>query len=295
MRSSRTNAVKQGLTLIELVVVMAIIAALAAMVIPRLDFLKTQAEHASSAATTGDLGTIIQTFKASSGKYPTFDTLTASSAVYTKLQAQTVLSALEPWTVTGPGAPGTSDWYRCFSDAGFTFGYSHNASATDASNSGATVVDIVNQIFDSTLTLASIKATGGGTNAGLIRSAIYPGGVSYQVITPAIPDDPATTDVNETAPAVSGWVQTAAGTIPTNKKLVVFGIGPKSNLVGNAMVSAPMGAMGSDDSKNTYCRYLVVFEVSADGAPAKLKMVTDHRLRQIGDRIDLYKGASAIN
>ena len=47
-------ALRRGLTLIELVVVMAIIAVLAVMVIPRLDFLRTQAEHSSSAGTQAD-------------------------------------------------------------------------------------------------------------------------------------------------------------------------------------------------------------------------------------------------
>src|SRR5262245_57140627 len=42
---------RRGLTLVELVVVMAIIAVLAAMVIPRLDFLKNQAENAAAAGT----------------------------------------------------------------------------------------------------------------------------------------------------------------------------------------------------------------------------------------------------
>ena len=111
MKRRFSSAARCGLTLIELVVVMAIIAVLASMVIPRLDFLKAQAEHSASAGTQGDLGTIIQTFKTSSGKYPTFDTLIASSGntLYSKLQSQTAGSFLEATTIPTPAGPGTED------------------------------------------------------------------------------------------------------------------------------------------------------------------------------------------
>lgn len=291
MKCRFSSTARCGLTLIELVVVMAIIAVLASMVIPRLDFLKAQAEHSASAGTQGDLGTIIQTFKTSSGKYPTFDTLIASSGntLYSKLQSQTAGSFLEATTIPAPAGPGT-DWYRSFSDGGFTYGYQHDAAATDASSSGTTAVDVVNQIFDGSIKFATVKATGGGTYGAALRAAIYPGGATY--VTP-VADDPATTTIDETV--VGGWTQVAAGTIPATSKLVAFGVGPKSNLVGNVMVSAPSSAMAADDSAATYCRYLVIFEIFSNGAPAKFKMITDHRGRQIGARIDLYKQGSAVN
>lgn len=284
------RTVRRGLTLIELVVVIAILAVLASMIIPRLDFLKDQAEHASSASTQADVGTLLQTYKASSGKYPTFDTLIdTSGALYSKLQGQTALSGLEVWAPPSPGA-GATHFYRSLSEAGFSYGYTHDAASTDASNSATNVVDLINQIFDGSLKLATIKSTGGGTNATAVRNAIYPGGTQFQAATD--PDGIPGNGDETTAQ----WVQVAAGTIPADRKLVVFGLGPKSNATGNILVSAPLGAAGSDDSKATYCRYLVVFEVygTATNTPqAKFKMVTDHRLRQIGSRVDQYKSGNA--
>jgi prepilin-type N-terminal cleavage/methylation domain-containing protein len=285
---TRRQIVRRGLTLIELVVVMAIIAILSVMVIPRLDFLKTQAEHSSSAGTQADLGAMIQTFKASSGRYPSFDTLVSSAgSVYSKLQAQTTGTAVEATTIPGPSSG--QHWYRSFSDAGFQFGYQHDEAATDASASGTAGVDIVAQGVDGTLKVATIKATGGGTLATALRNAIYPGSVVY---TPASLGPDGVTGGGDDVAASS--VQTGVGEIPATSKLVVFGVGPKSNLITNVVATAPSSAMGSDDSTKTYCRYLVVFEVFSNGNPAKFRMVTDHRLRQIGARIDMYKQGSAI-
>jgi prepilin-type N-terminal cleavage/methylation domain-containing protein len=282
--------VRKGLTLVELVVVVAILAVLAAMVIPRLDFLKTQAEHAASAGTQADLGTMIQTFKASSGFYPSFDLLVdTGGSLYSKLQSQTTAAFLETWTV--PGASNGS-WYRSLSEAGFQYAYRHNPSATDASASGTTTVDVIGEASNGALTMAAIKSTGGDLSqlGATIRNTIYPGGTTY---TPASngPDGIAGNDDDVAAASTPFGV----GEIPANKKLVVVGIGPKSSLLGKVMVAAPVSPMTTDDSKSTYCRYLAVFEVSSDGTAAKLKMVTDHRGRQIGARIDQYKSNSAVN
>jgi len=281
------RALRRGLTLIELVVVIAILAVLAVMVIPRLDFLKGQAEHASSAATQGDLGTMIQTFKASSGRYPSFDSLVSTTGtLFSKLQAQTAGTALEATTIPGAGGPG-SDWYRSFTDGGFLYAYTHNDSATDASNSATTAVDMQEGAYGS-LKVATLKVTGGGSLATAIRTALYPGGATF---VPATDPDGVPASGDETAATTT---QIPAGTIPATSKIVVFGIGPKSSLVGNVLASAPSSAMAADDSAATYCRYLVFFEIFGSGTPAKFKMVTDHRLRQIGARVDLYKAGSAM-
>jgi len=278
---------RRGLTLIELVVVMAIIAVLAVMVIPRLDFLKTQAEHSSSAGTQADLGSMIQTFKASSNKYPSFDSLiNTSGALFTKLQTQTALAAMDATTI--PGASTGERWYGSLSDAGFKYAFSHNESATDASSSSSNAIDLVNQAADGSLVLATIKSSGGPSQATALRQAIYPGGATF---VPATDPDGVPNSGDETTATTT---QTAAGTIPSTSKLVVFGVGPKSNLISNVVATAPTSAMGSDESTTTYCRYFVVFEIFSNGDPAKFKMITDHRLRQISARVDLYKRGSQI-
>jgi prepilin-type N-terminal cleavage/methylation domain-containing protein len=282
------SILRRGLTLIELVVVVAILAVLAVMVIPRLDFLKTQAEHATSAGTQADLGSMIQTFKASSGKYPSFDSLMSNgTTLYSKLQAQTTSAGLVVSELPGPGAG--EHWYRSFSDAGFQFIFQHDEGASDASASGLTPIDFIDQILDGSFRVATIRPTGGGSLATAVRNTIYPGTVVY---TPASNGPDGVVGGGDDVPASS--VTTGVGEIPATSKLVVFGVGPKSNLITNVVATPPSSAMGSDDSTATYCRFLVIFEIFRDGSPAKFRMVTDHRLRQISARIDMYKQGSAI-
>lgn len=295
------SAARRGLTLIELVVVMAIVAVLAMMVIPRLDFLKTQAEHAASAGTQADLGTMIQTFKTSSGYYPTFDTLLdTSGAVYSKLQQQTAGAFLDVWSVPAAGGPPTGSWYRSLAEAGFQYGYNHSTTASDASSSGTAAQEIPTAASAGTLKLATLKETGGDASqlAAAIRTTIYPGGAQYNQASAGVDGIQGTTDdvAASTSVTDAGVIPPATTTPPyTGKKLLVVGIGAKTNLLGKIMVSAPTSAMQADDSKATYCRYLAIFEVSQDGSPAKLKLIVDHRGRQIGARIDQYKANSAIN
>jgi len=63
--------VRRGLTLIELVVVIAILAILAAVIIPKLDGLTSQAGSATDAAILADLNSAVSTFESrSNGNYP---------------------------------------------------------------------------------------------------------------------------------------------------------------------------------------------------------------------------------
>jgi len=292
VRNSHT-ALRRGLTLIELVVVIAILAVLAAMVVPRLDFLKTQSEHASSASTQADLGAMIQTFKASSGYYPTLDLLVDDSGtLYSKLQSQTTGAFLEPWTVPAAGGPPNGSWYRSITEGGFRNGYRHSTTATNASSSGTAPADIFNQAATGSLVLATIKSTGGDASqlGNAIRMAIYPGIATYVPGSDGPDNLPGTTD-----DVAATTTTTGAGEVPADKKLVVMGIGPRTSLLSKVMVSAPTSAMTVDDAAATYCRYLAVFEVNQNGNAASLKMITDHRGRQIGARIDQYKATSAVN
>lgn len=282
VRSFRVTA-RRGLTLIELVVVMAILTVLAAMVIPRLDFLKNQAEHATSASTAQDLATVLQVQKTASGSFPALDLLVDEAGnAYSKL-----FTIGSPMVVASPLTAQMGErWYGSLLDGGLLYGMRNSSTLANASDSGTIVVDLVQEASNETLKVAEINAS--ATYAGDIVKAAFPGGVKWDVVTPAVVDNPATTEVNEATPAVMGWVQTAAGQVPSGAKLIAMGIGAKNSAIGNTITSTPMET-GTDDPTKIYCRYIAIFAIYSNGKPAQLKMVVDHRFKQVSKRIDQYK------
>lgn len=257
MRRDAKN--RAGLTLIELVVVLAVLAAVAALVIPRLDFLKTQADHAAAASNDAELASLLQVHKTSTGSYPTLDLLVdGTGAVYSKIWSYNGQSSGLPFsvtTITGPGAPGTSDWYRSLLEGGLKTGYQQEAAATDASNStsaSTATVDLVTQAAGGSLKVAEVNSAG-IYNSALIK-ACYPG----------------------------------TGVVPANAKLIGLGIGPRNTMVGGTMINAPLETQG-DDSTQNYCRYIAIFAIYADGRAAELKAVVDHRMKTLDKRLDQYR------
>lgn len=285
----RTSAARRGLTLIELVVVMAVIAVLAAMVIPRLDFLKNQAENAAAAGTQADLNAMLQVQRTSSGAFPTLDLLIdTGGAAYSKLFSIGSAPVIASTLTNSMG----ERWYGSFLDGGLLYALRHDPAATNASNSASATagVDLVSEAASGSLKVAELNP--GATYVSDIVKVVFPGGITYGVVTPAVVDNPATTDVDESAPAVYGSITGTAGVVPSGVKLIALGIGPKNSAVGNTISSTPMET-GSDDPTKVYCRYIAIFAIYSSGKPAQLKMVVDHRFKQIDKRIDQFKSQGA--
>ncbi|MBL8825570.1 MAG: prepilin-type N-terminal cleavage/methylation domain-containing protein [Planctomycetaceae bacterium] len=260
------ESARRGLTLIELVVVIAVLTTLAALVVPRLDFLKAQADHAASASTAADLATLLQTYRTSTNSYPTLDSLVDTAGAIVNSSANPGGALFPDDTspaLTVETLDGTSGgrWYASLLDGGLRYAYAHTPSASNASSSvsaanAATPVDMVAAAGGSGLKAAVLN--GSGVYAPAIISACFPG-------------------------------QT---TVPTGTKLIALGIGPNNSMVGNVMVSVPLDLQG-DDAAKVYCRYLAIFAIYSNGRPAQLKMVVDHRFKQIQKRIDQYRTTSA--
>jgi prepilin-type N-terminal cleavage/methylation domain-containing protein len=282
------NAARRGLTLIELVVVIAILAALAGLVIPRLDFLKNQADASASAATTADLFTQLQVHRSATNEYPAMDTLIdETGAAYSKLYSQGG-APLTVWTVDGPQSG--ASWYRSLLQAGLKIGVTMSSTASNASNAGSgNLVDLINESAAGTLKLATVNTsiTSPSSYIPTLLSTLYPGGVTM------VPGNSGSDGISGNSDDVATtYTQTAAGQVPSSQKLVAFGIGPKNTMTGKTMAGTPLQS-DTDDPASVYCRYIAVFAVFNDGRPAQLKAVVDHRFKMVDKNLEAYRQAGA--
>lgn len=259
-----SRARRCGLTLIELVVVLAILASLAILIVPRLDSFKGQSDTAAAATNASELVSLLQLQKTSSGAYPNFDLLLdETDATYSKLWS-TGGSPFTATTIPGPGPSGS--WYRSLLSGGIINVLKNSSTATNASSSGvATNLTVVQTaITGSGFKMAELNySASAGTHpyVGAIDEMIFPGGVD-----------------------------STGAALGTNVKLVAVGLGPNSGFAyGNTI---PLDSQG-DDAAATYCRYIAVFAIYKSGKAAELRMVTDHRLRPIDRLLSDYQAASS--
>jgi len=249
---------RRGLTLIELVIVLVILAATAALVIPRLGFLKSQSDAATSAASSADLVTHIEAYKASAGSYPLrLDSLmagnggSAPTTLYSRLFFHSPATAPDKFEVLDLNTLG-SGWRGSWAHSGITTVVDHDETATNYSNSGTvsrTLSTATNR------TLAFVKTTDTTINAALG----YPNGL----------------------PVDSGGAPTI--------RFVALGVGPQNGAIGKTMISAPRHSGASDTS---YGRYILLFGVYASGKGADLRGAINSQYTTIEGSITSYKSAA---
>jgi len=158
---------RRGLTLIELVVVIAILAVLAGLVVPRLDFLRNQAGDATAAATAADLMNMLQTYRSSTGSYPLLDTLVAADGTIPTSIFSSAGTMVTPTTLSGAATGGF--YYQSFMNAGFV-----NAPGPNAYNMATTTTGLTNGVSDT-----------GNISTDLISSVAAGTGVVAEVVTPS--------------------------------------------------------------------------------------------------------------
>lgn len=237
-----------GFTLIELVVVLAILAALAGLIIPRVDFLKTSAESASGAAGMEETFSNLQLFKTVKGFYPhQYDSLLGTdAAVYGK-----IFNHGTPWMtpLSVDPASATSFLYASLvhgiesNSAGDLVLFDHSLTSTDYSNSAtvARTIDGTAAFNVAELTSASIKAK------------LYPGGVPAGVRLIAFGIGPKCTAVGTTMAA-----------------------------------PAQCAGVGSVSPATHYCRYVAVFAASETVMKCQLKAVIDPLGNDVVGRLKGY-------
>jgi prepilin-type N-terminal cleavage/methylation domain-containing protein len=259
---------RPGLTLMELVVVMVILAALAALLIPRLGFVKDSADAATAAAGASELANNIEIYKASVGSYPLrMDSLIKDdlTAIYDRFSSTGASASTPTWltvedlgTTAGPsGTPG-GYWYSVVR-SGATAVVDHVAytAGSDPSSSGLTIRDY------------SAAPSGTPTN-GKTAVVVTTGSTGIRIMEAA------------------GFTAT---TLPTNVKLVAFGIGPRCGLVGQTMTTVPRH---SAQPAEFYGRFIAIFAAYDNGfgaavKPMQLRCVVDSRGFPVDYRVNQFK------
>ncbi|MGE3804698.1 MAG: type II secretion system protein [Gemmataceae bacterium] len=251
-RSRFAARARQGLTLIELVVVLLILASVAAMVIARLGFVEDQAGNASTANAGADLLHNLEIYKTSVGSYPErMDSLLDNSQAvmtthWTHPGGTVPFEALDLNSLNGTGGSG---WTTSIAHSGVSTVMDYDA-ATQSWPLPARTLSSTDR------TLCFVQAG----NAAIETAAGFPNG---------LPTD---------------------GTNPT-VRLVAFGIGPSTSMIGTTMGSAPSH---SEQSAQYYNRFIAVFAVYGNGKPMELRTVLDSFRSSIESNIQGYKNSAPI-
>jgi prepilin-type N-terminal cleavage/methylation domain-containing protein len=230
----RTGA-RRGFTLIELVVVLAILAAIAGLVIPQIDGLRRSSDKGTASHTIGAVSMNTQLYRTLKGNYPNrFDSLiNDSGALYSKLSSKVLPpNALTTFDLTNNATDGL--YVKSLADVGITQFMYHNETAPGPNfgqnlpgNSGNT---------ESTLVVGSkvvvLDPTNVVSKSKNMIGSIYPDG------------------------------------IPTGVKIIIVGVGQNTTSIGQTMMSAP--SYQGVDANTTYNRYFLAFAAYATGKRARL-------------------------
>ena len=257
---SNTKKHVPGFTLIELLLVVAILAALTAVVLPKFDGLQGKVNHGVGAASADDTGRQIVTFKVTKNRYPNgWDTLldetntalwaaedATQKGIHTQLANSPIASSSGAKLTT---IKLTENQVASLARMGITRIYNlGDSSGTilpgDAYNVPANIAE------DTTVAVLNASSSAGKK----MIDSIYPANTIVG-------------NASATPPIAAG----VSGTLPNNKVVVVFGFGPKNELIGTAMMDVPF--YPNVDLTLVYNRNLVAFEVDANGGKADFKGV----------------------
>jgi prepilin-type N-terminal cleavage/methylation domain-containing protein len=266
VRATYARTLRAGFTLIELIVVLVVLAAVAALVIPKLGFVEAQAGNATAAAAGGQLVGHLETAKLTTKSYPLgfdslleFDTTASAWQMYNKLWQHGAGSNsfgpkvdLEPVTLatTSGSASGTSPYLSVSLGHAFSkntdgkyYLFDHDATSTSPSSSATVFRDF--------------PSWGGQT-------------------------------VARVKPNASSWIRAAGynnGLLPAGTHLLAFGVGPNLGTIGETIVSAPRHG---EQAAKYYGRFIALFAAFENGKPAILKAVVDSHGSTIEGNVSAY-------
>lgn len=265
---NRRNLAK-GLTLLELVVVMAILIALAAILVPLLPELLGKANQSAAVTNLSELEKAIPSFRAIYGRYPNyFDSLVTSAGKKPDFVPQAKDDHFGNANITEIGTLGSNQAAR-LNRLGINKVYHLNGNSTTDSDFHATL-----NPYGSSPTAADLAA-----NSKVWRLARYNGKYNDEVLDRAVLPNSVMNDDHD---------------------YVMLGIGRYCNLCGPDSIVKEAPVFGQHKQQNTpsssYQRYVAIFDVGDDKDPDLLKpakfiavvAVTGKRLFTTGDIVATY-------
>ena len=256
---------RAGFTLLELIIVLVVLAALAAMVIPTLGWVKDQADAATTAAGAQELLNNLEIYKGATGRYPQrLDTMIDETGA---LNADMYGSASSYGSVV---AGGGSAYYYMTNGAGITQVTQHISSQSSATggdpNTATTVVALDGSTPLFVMAAGTVADTTYTDKTALIIQAAFP---------------------NQTNPTTS--------VVPDGHTLVFLGVGSKNSAAGSTMTGAPLAPEKAGSDPNDYDRYIAVFDVQAGGSNARgqmqLRAVLDPEFNVVARNLKFYKNS----
>ncbi|QGJ68953.1 Hypothetical protein PBC10988_6180 [Planctomycetales bacterium 10988] len=264
-----TKVRRAGFTLVELIIVLLVLAALASMLIPTLGYVKDMSDTATSAAAAQEIVNNLEIYKASTGRYPNrLDSLvsedgTCFSRLYGGSSGTFQL-----------GTIGAGDYY-----AYYAF---NNGAGMDELMLHTNPEDPEDPDFDPN-SAGVLGDLGPSTQFCIVdyqiaKSGSY-GSFARNIVNICFPNQEDPSDP----------------VVPEYHTLVALGVGPYNSAVGATMTSAPLVPEKSGSNPLQYDRYIAIFDADIEGGGSrgrgqvKLKCVIDSEFNVVGTNLRYYK------
>ncbi len=280
---SRQQRRNSGFTLIELVVVVAVLAILAGLVLPKLDTYILKANKGVSASNISGVSRYIQTHRVLNNIYPDkMDSLLDTSGAF--------------WTTTGssPTDPTFKIGLHPELTGGDTSGLPANTpqklkldtlpadGATSAYGRSLNRMGITT-VFDA---LDHVNNAIPGNKFDQPRSLDFTSTVKIATLNVTVDASGTLTGGDGDAQAIFTKIYGNGGKQPVGAKLVAFGFGPNNSAIGSTLQDVPF--YPNLDQTAYYNRFVVFFEAYQDGSRASFKLATGADCDLMADEINEY-------
>lgn len=274
---------RSGFTLIEMIVVVAILVILAGLVLPKLDRAQLKANKGVAASNLGGVSRYIQTYRVMHNVYPDrWDSLLASVM---PADASPTLGAATLPALVFPGAPAQEPGVDPQLTGGPPTGSPTKLTTTTLVEDAVADVHEVRSLARMGITTVLDWGSSGVPGDRFTEPRTLADGSVVATVNAADGDGRAIIDHIYPENRLPGGV---SGTVPSGKKLVVFGFGPLNTVIGDILQESPTYA--NTDPTQYYNRNLAIFEVSAGGSRAELKAVVGGDADRIDEEVnDFYE------